>query len=96
MTNKPAITIEEKASQLAGWLTNPSFMKNHFVDALTEAYARGRRDMGEEALKAIPEGISDIEYAANPDQTDYNVGYDFCVNDAKDAIRSLIEKETTK
>lgn len=51
MTDKPAMTIEETAAQLAGWLTDPQFMKRHLVTALTEAYARGRRDGLDEAAK---------------------------------------------
>jgi len=90
MTNKPAMTIEEKASQLAGWLTNPKYMKAHFVDALTEAYARGRRDGLESAanMRVMLE-IQSPEIGPFTRQ-------DRVVDQYRDQIRALIEKTPEK
>lgn len=61
MTDKPAMTIEETAAQLAGWLTDPHFMKQHLVTALRETYARGRRDGLDEALPIIGELAGELD-----------------------------------
>lgn len=93
MTDEPAMTIENMAVEAAGIILHAagSSLRNytpHAKDeilactrhALSEAYARGRRDMGEEAARLCDELSRD----------DCSARY------AASEIRALIEKELTK
>lgn len=95
MTDKPAMTIEQIAEQITGnctcdyafesrGLIDPQCVRHEcyedIVKALTEAYARGRRDMGDAACDVVL-GQATIENDAQ------------CITDK---IRALIEKEPTK